>query len=81
MRPDQTHFRPGIARPFFGYGYQMWIFPGDRRMFALLGVRGPGDLRRSGQPSNPARGTSFLLIEKVSMRGHFYRTDREDSSI
>ncbi len=31
--------------------------------------------------SNPARGTSFLLIEKVSMRGHFYRTDREDSSI
>ena len=26
-------------------------------------------------------GTSFLLIEKVSMRGHFYRTDREDSSI
>jgi hypothetical protein len=31
--------------------------------------------------SNPARGTSFPLIEKVSMGGHFYRTDREDSSI
>jgi len=31
--------------------------------------------------SNPARGTSFLLIMKVSMRGHFHRTDREDSSI
>src|SRR2546426_546936 len=31
--------------------------------------------------SSPARGTSFLLIEKVSIRGYFYRTDREDSSI
>jgi hypothetical protein len=31
--------------------------------------------------SNPARGTSFLLIEKVSMGGHFYRTEREDTSI
>lgn len=25
---------------FFGYGYQTWIFPGERRTFALLGVRG-----------------------------------------
>jgi len=23
-----------------GYGYQTWIFPGERPMFALLGVRG-----------------------------------------
>ena len=23
-----------------GYGYQVWIFPGERRMFALRGVRG-----------------------------------------
>jgi CubicO group peptidase (beta-lactamase class C family) len=38
--PDQPHLRPGTARPFFGYGYQVWIFPGERRMFALLGVRG-----------------------------------------
>ncbi len=27
--------------------------------------------------SSPARGTSFPLIEKVSMRGHFYRTEAE----
>jgi CubicO group peptidase (beta-lactamase class C family) len=26
--------------PVFGYGYQTWIFPDDRRMFAFLGVRG-----------------------------------------
>jgi CubicO group peptidase (beta-lactamase class C family) len=37
---DQTHLWPGTATPFFGYGYQTWIFPGERRMFALLGVRG-----------------------------------------
>jgi len=24
----------------FGYGYQTWIFDGDRRMFALIGVHG-----------------------------------------
>jgi CubicO group peptidase (beta-lactamase class C family) len=38
--PDQPHLRPGTATPSFGYGYQVWIFPGERRMFALLGVRG-----------------------------------------
>jgi len=43
------------------------------------GLTGP--LARLEHLSNPARGTSFLLIEKVSMGGHFYRTDREDSSI
>jgi hypothetical protein len=31
--------------------------------------------------TKPARGTSFLLIVKVSMGGHFYGTDREDTSI
>jgi CubicO group peptidase (beta-lactamase class C family) len=40
VHPDQAHLQPGTARPFFGYGYQVWIFPGGRRMFALLGVRG-----------------------------------------
>jgi CubicO group peptidase (beta-lactamase class C family) len=40
LHPDQAHLQPGTARPFFGYGYQVWLFPGERRMFALLGVRG-----------------------------------------
>lgn len=40
VRPDQAHLRPGIATPFFGYGYQVWIYPGERRIFAFLGVRG-----------------------------------------
>jgi CubicO group peptidase (beta-lactamase class C family) len=40
VRADQPHLRPGTATAFFGYGYQTWIFPGERRMFALLGVHG-----------------------------------------
>ena len=31
--------------------------------------------------AEPARGTSFLLVVKVSMGRHFHRTDRENSSI
>jgi len=40
VRADQAHLRPGTATGYFGYGYQTWIFPGERRMFALLGVHG-----------------------------------------
>jgi len=40
VRPDQGHLSPRVATPFFGYGYQTWILPGERRAFALLGVRG-----------------------------------------
>ena len=40
VRVDQPHLRPGVVTPYFGYGYQTWIFAGERRMFALLGVRG-----------------------------------------
>src|SRR2546422_5630443 len=39
-REDQPHLRPGVVTLSFGYGYQTWIFAGERRMFALLGVRG-----------------------------------------
>jgi CubicO group peptidase (beta-lactamase class C family) len=28
------------ATPYFGYGYQVWILPGEQRSFALLGIRG-----------------------------------------
>jgi len=33
-------FTPKEATPWFGYGYQFWTFPGERRRFALLGVYG-----------------------------------------
>jgi CubicO group peptidase (beta-lactamase class C family) len=40
VRADQPHLLPRTATPFFGYGYQTWILPGERRMFSLRGVRG-----------------------------------------
>ena len=33
-------FRPGKATPYWGYGYLFWIFPGEHRRFAMLGVYG-----------------------------------------
>ncbi len=38
--PNRDYLWPTVATPFFGYGYQTWIFPGEERRFALLGVRG-----------------------------------------
>jgi len=32
--------RPGTAAPYYGYGYQTWLFPGPRRQFALRGIHG-----------------------------------------
>jgi hypothetical protein len=34
------HLKAGVAHPLFGFGYQVWILPGERRVFALRGVRG-----------------------------------------
>lgn len=34
------HLAPQRATRFFGYGYQVWIFPGSRRQFALMGIHG-----------------------------------------
>ena len=38
---DATRARPGQPQPGTGgYGYQVWILAGERRMFALRGIRG-----------------------------------------
>jgi CubicO group peptidase (beta-lactamase class C family) len=39
VRPGDAYLAPGAATPFFGYGYQLWILPGARRQFALIGIR------------------------------------------
>jgi CubicO group peptidase (beta-lactamase class C family) len=39
-RDSDPQLAPGAATPFLGYGYQVWILPGSRRMFALLGAHG-----------------------------------------
>ena len=33
-------FAPMRATSYFGYGYQFWTYPGEKRRFALLGVYG-----------------------------------------
>lgn len=40
VRAGDGHLAPGTASAYFGYGYQTWLFPGEPRRFALLGIRG-----------------------------------------
>jgi CubicO group peptidase (beta-lactamase class C family) len=40
VQPSDAYLAPGAATPYFGYGYQVWLFPGEQRRFALLGIRG-----------------------------------------
>ena len=39
-RRHPAAFAPRRATPYFGYGFQFWTFPGEKRRFALLGVYG-----------------------------------------
>lgn len=38
--PAESYRAPRRATPFDGYGYQTWILPARRRMFALRGIHG-----------------------------------------
>jgi len=40
LRPADAYLAPGRATPHFGYGYLLWLLPGERRQFALLGANG-----------------------------------------
>jgi CubicO group peptidase (beta-lactamase class C family) len=40
VQPGNGWLAPRAATPYFGYGYQTWLFPGEQRRFALLGIRG-----------------------------------------
>lgn len=40
VAPGDSHLMAQQGKRFFGYGYQVWIFPGPRRQFALLGIHG-----------------------------------------
>jgi CubicO group peptidase (beta-lactamase class C family) len=37
LRPQDGYLAPGKAYPGFGYGYLLWLLPGNRRQFALFG--------------------------------------------
>src|SRR5262249_41935140 len=40
VRPSETYLAPGVATPYDGYGYQVWIQSGVERIFVLKGLRG-----------------------------------------
>ena len=40
VRASDSYLLPGKAMPTFGYGYLLWLLPGKRRQFALVGYLG-----------------------------------------
>ena len=40
VRSSDSYLAPGNAMPRFGYGYLVWLLPGNRRQFALVGQNG-----------------------------------------
>jgi hypothetical protein len=40
LRCSNGYLAPGRATPKFGYGYLLWLLPGNRRQFALIGLKG-----------------------------------------
>ncbi len=40
VRPEDAYLLPGKAMRDFGYGYLLWLLPGPRRQFALVGAFG-----------------------------------------
>jgi CubicO group peptidase (beta-lactamase class C family) len=82
--PEQ--FRPGKATPHYGYGYQFWIYPGQARRFALLGVYGqsifvdPGlrlvVVQTAANATAAASGTSLGREREAFWRGvmRYYAT-------
>jgi CubicO group peptidase (beta-lactamase class C family) len=40
IRPEDKQVAPGTASHTYGYGYQVWILPGERREFVLIGANG-----------------------------------------
>jgi CubicO group peptidase (beta-lactamase class C family) len=68
-------FRPGKAHPYWGYGYQFWLFPGEHRRFAMLGVYGqsifvdPGQrlvMVETGVNATPEAGQTTLDRERTA---------------
>ena len=73
---DAPYLAPKVATRFLGYGYQVWLMPGERRQFALLGIHGQSIFidPRSGLvmvhtavqvPPTGGRGEAFALWDAL----------------
>lgn len=58
-------FRPKVATPYFGYGYQTWILPFATRTFALQGIHGQTVFV---QPSSQIVMVQTAVYDKASGR-------------
>ena len=38
--PSAPFLRPGAGPGYYRYGYQVWLLPGARRQFVLIGIHG-----------------------------------------
>jgi hypothetical protein len=55
LRCSDGYLVPGKATPKFGYGYLLWLLPGNRRQFALIGLK--------GQRISSTRGPSLVIVQ------------------
>ncbi|MDS4068185.1 MAG: serine hydrolase [Candidatus Competibacter sp.] len=87
--PEQ--FRPGRASPYWGYGYQFWIYPGEKRRFAMLGVYGqslfvdPGQrlviVQTGANATAEASGTSLARERDAFWHGVMRYYDKEQARV
>lgn len=87
--PEQ--FRPRRASPYWGYGYQFWIYPGEKRRFAMLGVYGqslfvdPGQrlviVQIGANATAEASGTSLARERDAFWRGVMRYYDKEQARV
>ena len=40
VAPGEDYLAPGKIYGFWGYGFQVWLYPAGRRMFVLMGIHG-----------------------------------------
>jgi CubicO group peptidase (beta-lactamase class C family) len=82
-RKQPAAFAPRKATGYFGYGYQFWTFPGEKRRFALLGVYGqsifvdPGlklAMVITGVAKTPSVGTQSFGRERLALWEGLVRT-------
>ena len=83
VHPDQAHLQPGTARPFFGYGYQVWLFPGSggcSRSWACAAsaLRRPGQPARHGPHRRPQATTRSGRREAVPSGGAWCASSATD---
>ena len=72
VRASDSYLAPGTAMPSFGYGYLLWLLPGPRRQFAMVGDLGqrvivdpPSKLVMVNTALDEKAGASWALWRKL----------------